>query len=123
MTAFDTWLSQLKSDKQRERAQEVFSWMQAHYPQLIPEIKWNQPMYTAHDTFILGFSAARAHLAIAPERACLDRYREELEQAGYTCTKELLLIRWEQPLPYTFLARMVETNLRDKETQHTFWRK
>lgn len=123
MSVFDTWLDPLENDLQRDKSREVFSWVESRFPQLMPVLKWNQPMYTAHGTFILGFSAARKHLAIAAERVCLDRYRDALEQAGYACTKELLLVRWEQPIPYAWLARMVETNLRDKATLPTFWRK
>lgn len=123
MATFNLWLRQLENPAHREKAQEVFSWVQSRYPQLLPVLKWNQPMYTAHGTFILGFSAARAHLAVAAECACLNRYREALEQAGYACTKELLLIRWEQPVPYPWLAQMMETNLQDKAAQKTFWRK
>ncbi|MCQ4950818.1 hypothetical protein NE646_14380, partial [Bittarella massiliensis] len=39
------------------------------FPDLTPKIAWNQPMFTDHGTFIIGFSAAKAHLAVAPERA------------------------------------------------------
>jgi uncharacterized protein YdhG (YjbR/CyaY superfamily) len=31
------------------------------------EIKWNQPMFSDHGTFIIGFSIAKEHIAVAPE--------------------------------------------------------
>ena len=37
------------------------------FPQLKEENKWNQPMFNDHGTFIIGFSIAKGHIAVAPE--------------------------------------------------------
>ena len=48
-------------------------------------------MFTDHDTFIIGFSVAKHHLAVAPEQAGIHHFVDEIEQAGYDHTKELVL--------------------------------
>lgn len=40
-------------------------------------------MFTDHDTFIIGFSAAKHHMAVAPEKAGIVRFSKENVQAGY----------------------------------------
>ena len=45
-----------------------------NYPELELRIVWNQPMLTHHGTYIVGFSAASRHTAMAPERATIIRF-------------------------------------------------
>ena len=95
----------------------------ATFPQLVPKIAWNQPMFTDHGTFIIGFSAAKQHLAVAPERAGIERFSQEIKQAGYDHTKELIRIRWDGPVDYSLLERLIAFNLLEKVDCSTFWRK
>ncbi|XID96072.1 iron chaperone [Paenibacillaceae bacterium WGS1546] len=88
-----------------------------------PQVAWNQPMFTDHSTFIIGFSAAKPHLAVAPERAGISRFSEDIAQAGYDHTKELVRIRWDRPVDYSLLEKMIEFNIMDKADCSTFWRK
>ena len=53
-------------------------------------------MFTDHGTFIIGFSVAKKHLAVAPERAGIERFSDDILQAGYTHSKEILRIGWTQ---------------------------
>lgn len=89
----------------------------------MPKIAWNQPMFTDHGTFIIGFSIAKHHLAVAPERAGIIRFSDEIVQAGYEHTKELIRIRWDGPVDYSLLEKMIEFNIMDKADCSTFWRK
>lgn len=43
--------------------------------------------------------------------------------AGYDHTKELIRIRWESPVDFSLLEKMIEFNIMDKGDCSTFWRK
>ena len=74
-------------------------------------------MFTDHGTFIIGFSVAKKHLAVAPERAGIERFLDDILQAGYT------RIGWAQPVDFPLLERMIRFNLEEKANCQTFWRK
>lgn len=80
-------------------------------------------MFTDHDTYIIGFSVAKKHLAVAPEAAGINRFADEIVKAGYERTNLLMRIKWEHPIDYALLARMIEFNISDKADCSTFWRK
>ncbi|MDM5181698.1 iron chaperone [Massilia sp. DJPM01] len=92
MTVFADFLAQIADPQQRERTQAVLDWLGEKFPQLDGKIAWNQPMFTDHGTFIIGFSLAKPHLAVAPEAAAIDHFAREIEQAGYEHTKLLIRI-------------------------------
>lgn len=98
-------------------------WIDREFPQLEKKIGWNQPMYTDHGTYIIGFSASKKHLAVAPERAGLRQFEKEIEEAQYTTTKEIFRIKWTQPVDYDLLKSMIQFNIEDKADYTTFWRK
>lgn len=74
MELFDEYLERIGDPRHRARIQEVLAWVAETFPELTPRIAWSQPMFTHHGTFIIGFSTAKNHLAIAPERAGLERF-------------------------------------------------
>lgn len=80
-------------------------------------------MFTDHETFIIGFSVSKQHLAVAPEKAGIIRFSEEITQAGYDHTKELVRMKWKQEIDFSLLERMIEFNIADKAECSTFWRK
>jgi Uncharacterized conserved protein len=123
MEVFAEFLAGIDNLTHRERTEEVLNWVADKFPQLVPKIGWNQPMFTDHDTYIIGFSVAKQHLAVAPERAGMIRFTEAIEQAGYDHTNLLLRIRWDRPVDYGLLAKMIEFNIADKADCTTFWRK
>ena len=69
----DEFLAAIPDDN-RERMVEVLVWVGLTYPELELRIAWNQPMFTHHGTYIIGFSAASKHMAITPERATMIRF-------------------------------------------------
>ena len=90
MDVLADYLAKIDNPQQRKRAEEVFSWVTNKFPNLVPEIKWNEPMFTDHGTFIIGFSIAKKHLAVSPEGAGINHFSEEIVQAGYDHTKQLI---------------------------------
>ncbi|GIQ69495.1 iron chaperone [Xylanibacillus composti] len=122
MEVFTDFLARIDNPQHRARTEEVLTWIATTFPALVPEIKWKQPMFTDHGTYIIGFSVAKQHLAVAPERAGIDRFAEEIAKAGYDHTKELIRIHWEQPVDYSLLEGMIAFNMMDKADCSTFWR-
>ncbi|MDG0808129.1 iron chaperone [Cohnella rhizosphaerae] len=123
MEVFAEFLGRIDNLAHREKLEAVFDWIRSKFPQLTPKLAWNQPMFTDHGTFIIGFSAAKRHMAVALEKACMLRFANDIAQAGYESTKELVRIRWDSPLDYDLLEKMIAFNVADKADCDTFWRK
>nr|WP_246877122.1 iron chaperone [Lactiplantibacillus argentoratensis] len=67
----------------------LLNWVHMTFPQLQARVAWNQPMFTDHNTFIIGFSTAKDHLNIALESHTLDSYRSAITATGDKATKML----------------------------------
>ncbi|CAM3337152.1 MULTISPECIES: iron chaperone [Paenibacillus] len=122
MEAFKEFLERIDNPQHRARTEEVIGWVTTKFPNLMPKIAWNQPMFTDHGTYIIGFSVSKQHLAVSPEKAGISQFADEIAQAGYGHTKELLRIRWDQPVDFSLLEKMIEFNIMDKADCSTFWR-
>ncbi|TLS51689.1 iron chaperone [Paenibacillus antri] len=123
MEVFGEFLERMPNPQHRARTEEVLGWVRKRFPNLLPKVAWNQPMYTDHGTFIIGFSVAKQHLAVAPERAGIVRFTDDIVQAGYDHSKELVRIPWDRPVDFSLLENMIEFNILDKADCSTFWRK
>lgn len=122
MDVFAEYIAGIGDLVNRERTEEVLNWVQTNYPNLEKEVKWNQPMYTDHGTYIIGFSVSKKHLAVAPESVGITHVEEDIKRAGYDYTKEIIRIPWDKPVDYELLAKMIEFNIWDKKNTKTFWR-
>ena len=123
MDVFREYLEGISDSQQRIRTEEVLNWIKVTYPQLSPKIAWNQPMFTDHGTFIIGFSISKQHLAVAPERAGIIHFSDEIVKAGYEHTTELIRLRWNRPIDYALLDKIITFNIAEKASCSTFWRK
>lgn len=123
MTVFSGFLAEIDVPFHRERTEEVLTWIEKQYPQLRKEIKWNQPMFTDHGTFIIGFSLAKKHLAVAPESAAITHLEDDIVQAGYDYTRGMIRIPWDDSVDYRLLEKMIAYNIMDKANCSGFWRK
>ena len=123
MEVFSEFVAKIDNPENRARVEEVLNWVANRYPQLEPKVAWNQPMFTEHGTFIIAFSVAKAHMAIAPEKVAITHFSEDIGQAGYEFTKDLIRMRWDKPVDFNLLERIIEFNIFDKAECSTFWRK
>ncbi|WP_085507397.1 iron chaperone [Thalassobacillus devorans] len=123
MKEFEEFLAKIDDPDHRDRTEEVLQWVSEKFPQLKREVKWNQPMFTDHGTFIIAFSVAKKHLAVAPEQAGIEQFSDEIKQAGYEHTKQLVRMPWNRPVDYSLLEKMIAFNIKDKEGYSAFWRK
>ena len=123
MEAFVEYLSNINNPKHRKRVEDVLLWITENFPSLETRIAWNQPMFTDHGTFIIGFSIAKQHMAVAPEKVVISRFSDEIVEAGYQHTKEIIRIKWGSPIDFPLLEKMIAFNILDKADCTTFWRK
>ena len=122
MKDFKDFLKSIKEAKKRERMEEILSHIKKEFPQLKEEIKWNQPMFTDHGTFIIAFSIAKEHIAVAPEGVVISLFEREIKKAGYSHTKELFRIKWTDQVDYNLLDKLIAYNIDDKKDMTKFWR-
>ena len=50
----EEYLDTLKEEKQRDRIIQLINWIGETYGNLKLEVKWNQPMFNDHETYIIG---------------------------------------------------------------------
>ena len=123
MPVFADFVAAIENPQHRARTAEVLAWVHKTYPALERRIAWNQPMFTDHGTFIIGFSVAKHHLAVAPEKAGIDHFSGDIVQAGYERSQQLVRIKWEDAVDFSLLKKMIEFNIADKAETTSFWRK
>jgi len=123
MEVFAEYLTGIEHAHRRTRMRDVLYWVTDTFPALIGSIAWNQPVFTDHGTFIIGFSAAKHHMAVAPERAAIIHFSDEIAASGYEHSKELIRIKWESPVDFSLLSRIIEFNCIEKKDCATYWRK
>lgn len=90
---FSEYLAQIENPQYRERTKEILNWVLNTFTDLEPRIAWNQPMFTDHGTFIIGFSISKQHLAISPELAGMVHFTEVIAKVGYSQSKMLFRIK------------------------------
>lgn len=123
MQTFSQFLGAIENADSFKRTEEVFTWVHETFPSLVPKIAWNQPMFTDHGTFIIAFSVAKHHLAVSPDVTAMKLFSEEIAKAGYTQTMNLFRIKWEAPVDYPLIEKIIRFNIKDKKDCKTFWKK
>ena len=122
MKIFKEFLQGIDNPIHLNKVEELLNWVNTKFPGLEPLLKWNQPMFSDHGTYIIGFSVSKQHIAIAPEQAGINQFVDAIEKAGYDHTKEIIRIKWNQSIDYELLERIIEFNILDKSNHSKFWR-
>lgn len=111
-----------RTDEHRERMADILGWVAESYPELTPVVKWNQPMFTLDKPFIIGFSVAKPHVAVAPEREPLAKFGERIDDIGYSRGKAFFRIPFAKTVDYGLLADIIDSNIADRRGSESFWR-
>jgi hypothetical protein len=123
MDAFKSFIDSIASTDQKNRMVEILTWVSRSFPSLEQTIKWKQPMFTDHGTFIIAFSVAKDHLSFSPEEYGIRVFLEDIEKSGYKHTKGIVKIKWTDKIDYDLLHRVIQFNIEDKKNCKTFFRK
>lgn len=122
MNEFNDFLESIDNASHKEKMEALFMWISETFPNLETTVKWNQPMYTDHGTFIIAFSKSKAHFSVAPEPKALAEFTQKVKAAGYSQTNNLFRIKWDQDIDYVLLKEIIQYNIDDKADCSTFWR-
>ena len=118
----DEYLATISNADNRARMVDVLVWVGLTYPELELRIAWNQPMFTHHGTYIIGFSAASKHMAMAPERATMIRFEPVMRERGTDFGKVFARQPWDKPFDYELLDAFIQHQLAEKHDVTSFWR-
>lgn len=116
------FIDQIDELDKRDRVRIILDHIKGKYPQLKEEIKWNQPMFSDHGTYIIGFSISKGHISLSPEAHTLDIFDEEIKKSGYERTKMTMKIKWKEKVDLDLIDRMIDYNIEDKKDMTRFWR-
>lgn len=105
------------------KLQEIMQWIIDNYPKLGRRVAWNQPVFTDHGTFIIGFSLAKAHISVAIERVGMKKFEQGFIEDDYSFGKQMFRIGIDQKVDYGLLKDIIDFNIEDKKDCQTFWRK
>lgn len=122
MIEFQGFLDNIENLEHRERMEGILRYLADKFPRLKREIKWGQPMFSDHGTFIIAFSTSKQHISVAPEAVVLDLFDDEIKEAGYQRTKETFRIKWTDEIDFDLIDKMIEYNIEDKKDMTKFWR-
>ena len=115
MKNFSDFLKGIAETEKREKMGMILNYIKEKYPQLQEEIKWNQPMFSDHGTFIIGFSISKGHISVAPESVVINLFKKEIEEAGYSCAQEVFRIKWTDEVNFELLDKIVAYNIETKK--------
>ena len=122
MTTHKEFIDQIDEPDKRDRVRMILDHIKERYPQLKEEIKWNQPMFSDHGTYIIGFSISKGHISLSPEAHTLDIFDEEIKKSGYERTKMTMKIKWKEKVDLDLIDGMIDYNIEDKKDMTRFWR-
>ena len=122
ISRLDEFLATIPSDDIRARMVDVLAWVVLTYPELKLRVAWNQPMFTHHGTYIIGFSAASKHMAMAPERATMIRFEPVMRERGTDFGKMFARQPWNKPFDFELLNAFIQHQLEEKQDITSFWR-
>lgn len=122
MGDFKEYLDAIDDADQQDKMNQILTWIQENYPELETRIKWNQPMFLHEGTYIIGFSYSKHHIAVAPETKAIKKFKDCIEETGFSYTDNIIKIRWEDSIPYNLIEELIEYNIEDKKGYEKFWR-
>ena len=118
----DEYIETIPNANNRARMVDVLVWVGLTYPELELRIAWNQPMFTHHGTYIIGFSAASKHMAMTPERATMIRFEQVMREHGTDFGTMLARQPWIKPFDCQLLDAFIQHQLKEKQDITSFWR-
>jgi uncharacterized protein YdhG (YjbR/CyaY superfamily) len=121
MNTLEEYISQLNDENKKNRVLKLIDWIKNNFQDLKLEIKWNQPMFIHHGTYIIGMSVSKNHLSIGLEARSMERLVKIIESSEYEHSKMLIKIKWSQEIDYDFLRNITSDIIVDKKDVKTFW--
>lgn len=118
----DMYMETMDTKEKKDKFLGVINWIKKEFPKLKLEIKWNQPMFINDNTFIISLSALKNHFSIAPEFKTMELFKDKIDKAGYSQTKMLFRIKFNEEINFNLLKEIIDFNIEDKKGMTSFWR-
>mgnify|MGYP001149756112 CR=1 FL=1 len=119
---FEDYLSTIENEEKQQRMAAILAFVSETFPALEGKIAWNHPHFSVHGTFIIGFSYAKNHIAVAPEAVTINKFTSDALSRSYEVTKQLIKIKDTQTIDYDLLKNMIAFNIKDKKDITKYWR-
>jgi uncharacterized protein YdhG (YjbR/CyaY superfamily) len=119
---FEDYLGNIADESHRAILKTLLAWIADAFPNLEQKIAWNQPMFTDHGTFIIGFSASKEHFSFSAENPAMVKFADQIALAGYETTKKLVKVRWNAEVDYHLFREIIAFQIEDKAGYEKFWR-
>lgn len=117
----EEYLGSIADERHRAEFKELLDWVHATWPQLVCEVKWNQPMFMDHGTFIIGFTALTNHVTVGSEPRAFEHAMPLIEQQHLKRGKKTFQIPYERSDAWEVLEQIIEFTIADKHDVQTFW--
>ena len=117
----EEYLDSIADSDHRDEFNELLNWVHATWPQLVCEIKWNQPMFTDHGTFIIGFTALTNHVTVGSEPRAFEHAVPLIEQQHLKRGKKTFQIPYGRSDAWEVLEQIIDSTIADKRDVQTFW--
>ncbi|MFR0619617.1 iron chaperone [Bifidobacterium thermophilum] len=117
----EEYLGSIADERHRAKFRELLDWVQATWPQLVCEVKWNQPMFMDHGTFIIGFTALTNHVTVGSEQRAFEHAMPLIEQQHLKRGKKTFQIPYKRSDAWEVLEQIIEFTIADKRDVQTFW--
>jgi uncharacterized protein YdhG (YjbR/CyaY superfamily) len=115
------YLDGIINESNRHKFESLLYWVKDRFPNLELLIKWNQPMFLDHGTFIVSFTAAKNHFSIAPETVVLNEFINQIKELNYAYSKKIFRIMFNDEINYDLLEKMILRSIELKENYDKFW--
>ncbi|KWZ72571.1 hypothetical protein HMPREF3198_01929 [Winkia neuii] len=119
---FEDFVEAVPAGEPRDKYRSLLEWVATEFPELEPVVKWNKPMFTLEGTFIFGLYSATKHMSVAVEGNIFKEFLPAIDASGYTHGKKLFRIRYDQPVDYALLKRILSRQIEDKRGWDKFWK-
>lgn len=107
----------------KDKIVSIFKFMEEKFEELVLEIKWNEPMFSFNNSFIIAFSVWKNHISISLEKYAIDIYKEKLLSFNYEVTSNLFKIKKDQEVDFDLLFEIINFKIKDKSNSNTFFKK
>lgn len=122
LEVFEDYINTIEDKENRDRFRGLLEFVIKEFPQLETVVKWNQPMFLDHGTYIIAFNVTKKHINVAPEKATMIHFDELIKERDVNQTMMFVQMKWNKPIDFDLIRRLIEFNIIEKKDTKSFWR-
>lgn len=122
MKTLPEYLKEISNPEHQQKFTKVLDWVKTKYPNLKFVMKYNQPMFLDHNSYITGFSAAKNHYSIGLEgQEIVKHFIPELDVLGLKYGHKTIQIPYDIDIPTNLFTKIIDFKIEQKKEIKTFW--